>query len=52
MAYGSDWHMPEVVTRTRQYLDLWLALMEKPAYAGFREPFFWKNAYRYLRLPL
>ncbi|MEG1771296.1 MAG: amidohydrolase family protein [Comamonas sp.] len=51
MAYGSDWHMPEVVTRTRRYLELWLALMEKPAYAGFREPFFWKNAYRYLRLP-
>ena len=51
MAYGSDWHMPEVVTRTRLYLELWLALMEKPAYAGFREPFFWKNAYRYLRLP-
>lgn len=52
LAYGSDWHMPEVLTRTRRYLEQWLAIMEKPAYAGFREPFFWKNAYRYLRLPL
>ncbi|WP_159914886.1 amidohydrolase family protein [Pantoea sp. 18069] len=52
MAYGSDWHMPEVVTRTRRYLDLFLALMNRPGYAAYREAFFWKNAYRYLRLPM
>jgi len=52
MAYGSDWHMPDVVTRTRRYLDLWLALMDRAEYADYRERFFWKNAYRYLRLPM
>jgi predicted TIM-barrel fold metal-dependent hydrolase len=52
MAYGSDWHMPEMVTRTRRYLDVFLSLMEKPAYADYREQFFWKNAYRLLHLPL
>lgn len=52
MAYGSDWHMPEVVTRTRRYLDVFLELFERPEYAGYRERFFWRNAYRFLRLPM
>ncbi|MFC7205555.1 hypothetical protein ACFQOZ_00690 [Comamonas endophytica] len=52
MAYGSDWHMPDVITRTRRYLDLFLEWMNQPEYAPYREAFFWKNAYRYLRLPL
>lgn len=52
MAYGSDWHMPDVVSRTRRYLDVFLALMDRPAYAAHREAFFWQNAYRFLRLPL
>ena len=52
MAYGSDWHMPDVITRTRHYLDLFLAWMNRAEYAPYREAFFWKNAYRYLRLPV
>ncbi|MOA18824.1 hypothetical protein D3C78_1391660 [compost metagenome] len=52
MAYGSDWHMPDVVSRTRRYLDVFLELMNRPAYAAHREAFFWQNAYRFLRLPL
>ncbi len=52
MAYGSDWHMPEIVTRTRRYLDLFLDLLDQPEYAQYREQFFWKNAYRFLRLPM
>lgn len=52
MAYGSDWHMPDVITRTRRYLDLFLEWMNRPEYVAYREQFFWRNAYRYLRLPM
>lgn len=52
MAYGSDWHMPDVIARTRQYLERFLGLFDRPEYAGHREQFFWRNAYRFLRLPL
>lgn len=52
MAYGSDWHMPDVISRTRRYLEVFLELMDRPAYAAHREAFFWQNAYRFLRLPL
>lgn len=50
LAYGSDWHMPDVLARTRRYLELFLELMARPEYVAHREAFFWKNAYRYLRL--
>ncbi|MET1113794.1 MAG: hypothetical protein ABWY08_02405 [Comamonas sp.] len=52
MAYGSDWHMPDVVTRTRRYLDMWLEWMNRAEHAPYREAFFWRNGYRYLRLPM
>lgn len=50
MAYGSDWHMPEMITHSRKYLDAWLGIFSRPAYEGYREHFFWKNGYTYLKL--
>lgn len=51
VAYGTDWHMPDMVDNTRKYLDAFLAIMDRAAYRDHREAFFWKNAYRYLKLP-
>lgn len=52
VAYGSDWHMPSMVDTVRRYLDSFLDLFGKDSYAQWREDFFWKNAYRYLKLPI
>ena len=51
MAYGSDWHMPDMVDNTRKYLDIFLGIMNRPAYRGHLDRFFWQNAYRFLKLP-
>jgi hypothetical protein len=51
MAYGSDWHMPEMVDQTREYLEVFLRLMNREGYQSHLEGFFWKNAYRFLKLP-
>jgi hypothetical protein len=48
VAYGSDWHMPSMVGNTRRYLKVFLRLRDEGV---LDERFFWKNAYRYLRLP-
>ncbi|WP_181358655.1 MULTISPECIES: amidohydrolase family protein [unclassified Stenotrophomonas] len=51
IAYGSDWHMQAMVNSARPYLDLFLQLFEKEEWRDYREGFFWRNAYAYLRLP-
>jgi hypothetical protein len=51
MAYGSDWHMPDMVDKTRKYLDIFLRIMNRDAYRGYLDSFFWQNAYRFLKLP-
>lgn len=51
MAYGSDWHMPDIVDNTRVYLDIFLGIMNRPAYQSYLDRFFWQNAYRFLKLP-
>lgn len=51
LAYGTDWHMPDLVDSTRKYLQAFLDIFDREGMAGFREGFFWKNSYRYLKLP-
>lgn len=51
MAYGSDWHMPDMVDNTRKYLDIFLGIMNREAYRSHLDRFFWQNAYRFLKLP-
>lgn len=51
MAYGSDWHMPDMVDNTRKYLDVFLGIMNRKEYRSHLNGFFWKNAYRFLNLP-
>jgi hypothetical protein len=51
MAYGSDWHMQAMVDQTREYLDVFLRLMNREAYKGHLDGFFWQNAYWFLKLP-
>lgn len=48
IAYGSDWHMPELVTNARRYLDVWLDIFSQPDYKAYKEQFFWKNGKAYL----
>ncbi|WP_232850085.1 amidohydrolase family protein [Bowmanella yangjiangensis] len=50
MAYGSDWHMPDMVDRTRDYLDIFLKIMRRVEYSEYSDRFFWQNAYAYLKL--
>ncbi len=50
MAYGTDWHMQAMVNSTRRFLDALIAMFQDPALAAYSERFFWKNAYRYLKL--
>jgi len=49
VCFGTDWHMPSMVTHPRHYLDLFLDLFAAPDLAGYRERFFWKNAYAYMK---
>lgn len=50
LAFGSDWFMPSMAPRLRRYVDIFIRIFSRPEYACYREDFFWKNAYRYLRL--
>lgn len=50
IAYGSDWHMPEMVTNARRYLDVWFEIFSLPDYKDYREQFFWKNSETYLKI--
>jgi len=51
IAYGSDWHMPDMVDNTRKYLDIFMGIMNREAYRSYLDRFFWQNAYRFLKLP-
>jgi len=48
VAYGSDWHMPDMVDDVRQYLEFFLELMSTAPYSEYREDFFWRTASAYL----
>jgi len=48
--YGSDWHMPEMVQRTRPYLDFFRELFSKTSIKDYAEDFFYRNAVRFLNL--
>jgi predicted TIM-barrel fold metal-dependent hydrolase len=49
VCFGTDWHMPSMVTQPRHYLNLFLELFSAPELAGYAERFFWKNAYAYMK---
>lgn len=51
IAYGSDWHMPPMINHNHDFLESWISIFDREAYAPYRERFFWKNAYDYLKLP-
>jgi len=51
MAYGSDWHMPSMADKTREYLNVFLGIMNREVYSNHLDQFFWKNACRFLKLP-
>lgn len=51
IAYGSDWHMPDMVDNTREYLGVFLNILNRTPYLSYLDKFFWKNAYQFLRLP-
>lgn len=46
VAYGTDWHMPDMVNHVRGYLEFFVQLME-PYDTGVRNAFFWGNALRF-----
>ena len=50
LAYGTDWHMPAMIGKTRAYLEIFLQAFDRDEYAPYRERFFWQNGYRYLGL--
>ena len=49
VAYGSDWHMPSMVDNTARYLDVFVDIMNRPAYAAHRDLFFHDTAMAYLK---
>ncbi|MFL6675587.1 MAG: amidohydrolase family protein [Massilia sp.] len=49
IAYGSDWNMPSMTKHPREYLNVFLELFGTGELAAYREEFFWKNAYRFLK---
>ena len=51
LAYGTDWHMPDIVDNTREYLQAFLDVFDRDGMTAYREWFFWKNSYTYLKLP-
>jgi predicted TIM-barrel fold metal-dependent hydrolase len=50
MAYGSDWHMQAMIDKTREYLEVFLEIMNREAYRSYLDKFFWQNAYKFLKL--
>lgn len=51
LAYGTDWHMPDMVDNTRRYFEVFLSIMNRPEYFEFIDNFFWENALRYMKVP-
>jgi predicted TIM-barrel fold metal-dependent hydrolase len=50
--YGSDWHMPNMIDDTEQYLKFFLKLFQKEPFVKHCEAFFWKNAVKFFRRDL
>lgn len=50
LAYGSDWHMPEMIDNTRDYLDIFLEIFNRNSYKMYLNKFFWENGYQYLKI--
>ena len=54
MMYGTDFHMPTLVSRTQEYLDAWIGIIARVAAAASIDPailsrlFFAENAQRFL----
>ncbi len=46
VAYGSDWHMPDMVDNVRAYLEFFVQLMGDYS-TDEREGFFWRNALQF-----
>lgn len=51
MAYGTDWHMPDMVDNTRRYLEAFLEIMNRDEYKTHIDDFFWRNALKYMKIP-
>lgn len=51
IAYGTDWHMPDMVDNTRRYLEAFLEIMNRDEYKAHIDDFFWRNALSYLKVP-
>jgi hypothetical protein len=56
LMYGTDFHMPTLISRTQEYLDAWVALIENVATKldtdadQLKRLFFFENAERFLNL--
>lgn len=47
--YGSDWHMPSMGDRTREYYESFLRVFADPRFSQGVDDFFWRNGYRFLK---
>jgi hypothetical protein len=50
IAYGTDWHMPDMVDNTRRYFEVFLNIMNKNEYKPYINKFFWQNSYNYMKV--
>jgi len=48
--YGSDWHMPDMLGYSRNYLRILIEIFNSDVLKPFADDFFFKNAVRFLRL--
>lgn len=46
--YGSDWSMPHMQDRPREYLERFAAIFARDDLKEFSDRFFWENARKYL----
>ncbi|WP_083300900.1 amidohydrolase family protein [Jeongeupia sp. USM3] len=51
LAYGTDWHMPDMVDNTRRYFEVLLNIMNRNEYRHYIDKFFWQNAYSFMKIP-
>lgn len=50
LAYGTDWHMPDMVDNTRRYFEVFLRIMNRNEYQTYIDRFFWQNAYNFMNV--
>ncbi|WP_408602135.1 amidohydrolase family protein [Pseudomonas sp. PLMAX] len=50
IAYGTDWHMPDMVDNTRRYFEVFLNIMNREEYRPHIDKFFWENSYNYMKV--